>query len=78
MIIKPNGKDEDSIIPGMGIEKKNFSKGDALKDELISFVDSVKQRSTPEVTGQMGRDALKIAFDIMDQINKTHNRFLED
>jgi len=78
VIIKPNGKDEDSIIPGMGIDKRCFSKGDALYDELLSFVRSVTERSTPEVTGQMGREALKIAFDIMNQINKTYSRFLED
>lgn len=78
IIIKPNGKDVNSLIPGMGIEKRCFSKGDALLDELKSFVRSVIDRSEPEVTGQMGRDALKIAFDIMGQINKTYSRFLEE
>ncbi|MCJ7772726.1 MAG: Gfo/Idh/MocA family oxidoreductase, partial [Desulfobacterales bacterium] len=78
VIIKPNGKDVNSLIPGMGIEKRCFSKGDALLDELKSFVRSVIDRSEPEVTGQMGRDALKIAFDIMGQINKTYSRFLEE
>jgi predicted dehydrogenase len=77
VIIKPNGTDKDSLIPGMGIEKRSFSKGDALNDELKSFVRSVIDRSKPEVTGQMGREALKIAFDIMGQINKSYSRFLE-
>ena len=78
VIIRPNGKDKESIIPGMDIEKRSFSKGDALNDELKSFIYSVVDRGKPEVTGQMGRDALKIAFDIMGQINKSHNRFLEE
>jgi len=78
VIIKPNGNDTDSMIPGMGIEKRCFSKGDALNDELRSFVQSVRDRSEPEVTGQMGREALKIAFDIMGQINKSYSRFLEE
>jgi predicted dehydrogenase len=77
VIIKPNGTDKESLIPGMGIEKRRFSKGDALNDELKSFVRSVIHRSKPEVTGQMGREALKIAFDIMGQINKSYSRFLE-
>lgn len=78
VIIKPNGNDTNSMIPGMGIEKRCFSKGDALNDELRSFVQSVRDRSEPEVTGQMGREALKIAFDIMGQINKSYSRFLEE
>jgi len=78
VIIKPNSKDKESIIPGMGIERRCFSKGDALNDELKSFVRSVIDRDEPEVTGQMGREALKIAFDIMGQINKSYNRFLEE
>jgi len=78
VIIKPNGKDKESIVPGMGIEKKSFSKGDALNDELTSFVRSVIDRNEPEVTGQMGREALKIAFDIMGQIKKSYSRFLEE
>lgn len=78
VIIKPNGNKNYDIIPGMGIEKRNFSKGDALNDEIKSFVRKVMDRGTPEVTGQMGRDALKIAFDIMSQINTSYNRFLEE
>ncbi len=78
VIIKPNGKHTDSIIPGMEIEKRCFSKGDALNDELKSFVRSVIRRSEPEVTGKMGREALKIAFDIMGQITKFHGRFPEE
>ena len=53
-----------------------FDKGDALDDELKSFVQSVKHRRQPLVTGQMGRDALKTALTIMSQIQKT-SRHLE-
>ncbi len=45
-------------------------KGDALEDELKAFVESVNKRSTPEVSGQVGRDALKTALDIMEKIDK--------
>lgn len=78
VIIKPNGKDKDSLIPGMAIEKRSFQKGDALQAELKSFVRSVKEGVSPEVTGQMGREALKIAYDIMEQINRSYSRFVQE
>lgn len=67
-IVKQSEKDESSIIPGMGINQLCFTKTDALDDELKSFVKAVKTRKSPEVTGQVGRSALKIALSIMQQI----------
>jgi predicted dehydrogenase len=64
-------------VPGTQIETINFAKGDALDDELQAFVRSARQREVPEVTAQMGRDALKIALSIMEQIQSTSQRFLE-
>ena len=55
-------------IPGMDISRMFFTQGDALENELKSFVNAVRKRETSEVTGQMGRDALKIALNIIDQI----------
>jgi predicted dehydrogenase len=72
-------KDENAvgdIIPGMQIDKMNFAGKDALEDELKSFISAVRKRQMPEVTGQMGRDALKIALSIMDQINSTSSELL--
>lgn len=71
--VRPDGQSADGIIPGMAIGQRNFTKADALDDELKSFVHSVIKRQTPEVTGQMGRDALKIALSIMEQIQQTSN-----
>lgn len=56
------------IIPGMDIRQLRFTEADALEDELASFVKSVRYREASEVTGKMGRDALRIALSIMDQI----------
>jgi predicted dehydrogenase len=75
-VISQNGTKKSGIIPGMDIKELCFTKGDALEDELTSFVKAVKQRVSPEVTGQMGRDALRIAIDIMDQIQSSSHRFL--
>ena len=72
--MQPNGQIQDSLIPGMAINQRCFTKADALDDELKSFVNAVIHRQVPEVTGQMGRDALNIALIIMEQIHKTSDR----
>ncbi len=66
----------NGLIPGMSIEQSCFTEGDALEDELKSFVKSVKKREVPEVTGQMGRDALRVALSVMDQIKAATSRVL--
>ena len=70
-LVRPDPDQPDGLIPGMKIEELKFDKGDALDDELKSFVQSVKHRRQPQVTGQMGRDALKTALAIMSQIQET-------
>jgi len=75
-IIRQNGRNSYGLIPGMDIQQLCFAKGDALEDELKSFVQAVFKREAPAVTGQMGRDALKIALSIMEQINKANRRVL--
>jgi predicted dehydrogenase len=70
-IVRPDPNQTNGIIPGMRLEELRFDKGDALDDELKSFVQAVKNRSRPLVTGQMGRDALKTALTIMEQIQET-------
>jgi len=69
-VVKQSKKNESSIIPGMEINNLCFTKGDALDDELKFFVKAVTKREAPEVTGKVGRDALKIALSIMQQIQK--------
>jgi predicted dehydrogenase len=75
-IVQQTNKGAGGLIPGMDINKLCFIKGDALEDELKSFVKAVSRREAPEVTGQMGRDALKIALSIMEQISITSSRFV--
>jgi predicted dehydrogenase len=67
----------ESPIPGMNIQTNDFANSDALDDELKAFVRAARQREAPEVTAQMGRDALKIALSIMEQIQSTSRQFLE-
>jgi predicted dehydrogenase len=70
-LVHPDESQVGGIIPGMKIEGFNFDKGDALEDELKSFVQAVKHRHQPLVTGLMGRDALKTALSIMEQIRES-------
>ncbi len=65
----------NDLIPGTDIQQLSFDSGDALDDEIRAFVDSVRHRSVPEVTGKMGRDALNLALNIMRQISKTSGQF---
>ena len=57
------------------INQLSFTQRDALDDELIAFIGAVRRREVPAVTGQMGREALKIALNIMDQIHSSTHRF---
>lgn len=61
--------EENCAIPGMHMENRNFAQADALKEEIVSFVGAVETRSEPEVSGQMGRDALALAVEIIRQID---------
>jgi predicted dehydrogenase len=75
-VVRQSQNGGDGLIPGMELNQLCFAKGDALEAEIRAFVTSVMTRSTPEVSGKVGRDALKIALSIMDQISSTHHRFL--
>ncbi|MBU1056306.1 MAG: Gfo/Idh/MocA family oxidoreductase [Proteobacteria bacterium] len=76
-IVRKNNDEVNSIIPGMEIKNLCFTKGDALKDELAAFVKSVSSRQEPEVTGQIGRNALKVALSIMEQIDHLKNQLID-
>jgi len=75
-VIRKKDDDRPGLIPGMDIQQLSFARGDALEDELIEFVQSVKDRSKPQVDGRVGRDALRIALNVMGQINSKISRYL--
>lgn len=58
-----NGMISQEIHHSCYIEK------DALEMELLDFVENVRNHTRPRVAGEEGRNALKIATDIIDQIN---------
>ncbi len=72
--IWPGQGEIESPIPGMQMEERCFKEGDALEEEIRSFINAVRTRQEPEVSGPMGRDALKIALDITRQIRESTRR----
>ena len=77
-VVRKKDDENESIIPGMEIKQICFEKSDALKDELTAFVKSVSRREIPEVTGQVGRDALKVALSVMEQIDSSKKQLFDD
>ena len=54
--------------PGLCTDTRQLDAGDALADEIRSFVDAVRRRRAPLVTGPMGRAALDVALRILEQM----------
>jgi predicted dehydrogenase len=73
--IKQTHVPKETLIPGTEVHQFCFSEGDALGEELRSFVDAVSACREPVVTGRMGYQALAVALDVMDQIDETACRF---
>jgi predicted dehydrogenase len=70
------GENGGSPVPGMQMEERSFDQGDALRDEIHSFLNAVATRGKPEVSGQMGREALNIALSITRQIRESSRRLM--
>jgi predicted dehydrogenase len=60
----------------IGKEEWTLEKGDALKDELAAFIDSVASGRAPAVTGEMGREALAAALLITEALRAQRERLL--
>lgn len=54
--------------PTLKTERYPVEKTDALRDELIAFMDAVRTRSAPVVSGEDARRALAVALQIVDLI----------
>ncbi len=58
---------------GVGREVKRAEKKEPLKEQLISFVECVKKRGRPVVSGHEGREALKVALKVSELVNNADN-----
>jgi predicted dehydrogenase len=60
----PTPPDPASVLSGLAISKPTVTPGEPLRLEIESFLESVRTRQQPQVTGQQGRAALALALDI--------------
>jgi len=70
MTLKLSDKLMASGMPIPDIEERAFSDSDALRSEIISFLQHVKERSKPAVSGNEGRRALAVALQVIEQIKE--------
>ncbi len=66
------GKHNDQPLPD--ISKYSFPDQDTLELELRDFINNVRTRTTPAVSGVEGRRALAIALEVVDQIRENRNQ----
>jgi predicted dehydrogenase len=67
-------KDSDDF-PQVGTSKEEYSETDPLNDEISSFINAVANGSDPVVSGEDGRNALRVALNIIDQIERGCKNF---
>ena len=60
--------------PTPEITKSGFSDQDQLEMELSDFLDHVRNRTQPAVSGRAGRRALDVALRVVSQINENRQR----
>jgi predicted dehydrogenase len=59
---------DEHDTPQITYDQIDIKQGDSLKEEIRSFLSAVKSRSIPEVPGEAGKNALKVALEIVEQI----------
>ena len=64
--VKPQAgaPDPGSMLSGLAVSKPSVTPGEPLRLEIESFLESVRTRQQPRVTGQEGRAVLALALDI--------------
>jgi len=70
-----NRKKNSHNFPEVTTSKEKYADADPLKDEITAFVNAVMNGAKPEVTGEDGRNALRVALNIIDQIEKGCKNF---
>jgi predicted dehydrogenase len=58
----------------VSIEEESFDQGDALRDEIAAFLQAVREKSVPVVTGEDGLRALETAMQITRLVQESSRR----
>ncbi len=65
---KTDCHDEQNNIPQITYDQVDIQTGDSLMEEMKSFLHAIDMQLEPQVSGEAGRAALKIALEIVEQI----------
>ncbi len=68
LIRKRDGVPQPGQLP-VSIEEANLEQGDALKAEIVSFLDCIRNNKRPIVSGEDGLRALETAIRITEQVH---------
>jgi predicted dehydrogenase len=68
LIRKRQGDPQPGQLP-VTIEEANLEQGDALKSEIVSFLDCIRNNKRPVVSGEDGLRALETAIRITEQVH---------
>jgi predicted dehydrogenase len=60
----PAQPDAASVLSGLALSKPTVTPGEPLRLEIQSFLETVRTRQQPQVTGQQGREVLALALEI--------------
>lgn len=66
---------DEHDTPQITYDQIDITQGDSLKEEIRSFLHSVRSGNLPEVPGEAGKNALKVALEIVDQIETRKTAF---
>jgi predicted dehydrogenase len=67
-VVRKEEEQPDGELPQVRIDERSFEQSDALKAEIESFLDAVRNQTTPVVTGEDGMRALQTAIRITEQV----------
>jgi predicted dehydrogenase len=70
-----NQKKNSHNFPEVTTSKEKYADSDPLNEEITAFINAIINRSEPVVTGEDGRNALRIALNIIDQIERGCQNF---
>jgi predicted dehydrogenase len=69
-IVRKPSAIEEGAPPKVDLEERSFEQGDALLDEIRSFLDAVRRGARPVVSGEDGLRALETATRIVELVNR--------
>jgi predicted dehydrogenase len=67
-VVRKEEEQPDGALPQVRIDERSFDQTDALKLEIESFLDAIRNQTTPVVTGEDGMRALQTAIRITEQV----------